>query len=55
MTCYYILLRLFPLCLLIQVNYTKMRIPNDQILLELELKISRMLSLSILFHILEEF
>lgn len=53
--CYYLLLILFLLSILIQMNCAKMRVPNDQILLKLEPKIGRMLSLSTPFHILEEF
>ena len=30
--CYYLLLMLFLLCILIQMNCAKMRVPNDQIL-----------------------
>lgn len=47
-------LRLFLLCISVQVNYAKMRVPNDQILLNLELKIDRVLSAFTLFHILKE-
>lgn len=43
---YCILLIPFLLCMLVQMNYTESRVPNDQILLKLELmKFGRLLSL----------
>lgn len=52
---YNYLLILFILCISVQMNYGKMSVPRDQILLNLKLKIGRLLSLFAPFHILEEF